>query len=182
MNPWNGWYHVTCNTYGTWLPGDDKGWRERGHKKHVEGDYKNPPPKGSGTRLHAFADKLLQHPPVRLSTNQRQTVGQALVEMLLYQKIEIITLSLDAVHFHILGRFRNKKVRSPVGRAKKHACFHLRDFGHTGKLWQHESHVLPIKDRQHQINVYGYIINHKNKGAWTWTYHQGIYWSPTIKL
>lgn len=78
--------------------------------------------------------------------------------------------------------FVTKKVRPPVGRAKKHACFHLRDFGHTGKLWQHESHVLPIKDRQHQINVYGYIINHKNKGAWTWTYHQGIYWSPTIKL
>ena len=22
---WNDWYHITCNTYGTWLRGDPRG-------------------------------------------------------------------------------------------------------------------------------------------------------------
>lgn len=44
---WNAWYHVLTNTYGTWLRGDRRGWRERHHRKHVEGDYKNPPKPGT---------------------------------------------------------------------------------------------------------------------------------------
>ena len=47
MGAWNGWYHVNGNTYGTWLPGDERGWRSRHHKVHVNGDYKNPPPPGA---------------------------------------------------------------------------------------------------------------------------------------
>ena len=50
MTAWNNWYHVNGNTYGTWLPGDPRGWRERGHKKHVAGDYKNPPPPDRANR------------------------------------------------------------------------------------------------------------------------------------
>ena len=37
--PWNDWYHVMCHTYGTWLPGDPKGFRTRHHREQVEGDY-----------------------------------------------------------------------------------------------------------------------------------------------
>ena len=55
MAAWNNWYHVNGNTYGTWLPGDPRGWRERGHKKHVDGDYKSPPPAGSGDAMHRYA-------------------------------------------------------------------------------------------------------------------------------
>ena len=44
---WNGWYHVTANTYGTWLRGDPRGWRERHHRKHVEGDYQTRPVPGT---------------------------------------------------------------------------------------------------------------------------------------
>jgi hypothetical protein len=31
------------HTYGTWLPGDPKGFRTRHHREHIEGDYKKPP-------------------------------------------------------------------------------------------------------------------------------------------
>src|SRR3954468_9029001 len=41
--PWNNWYHCMGNTYGTWLPGDPRGFRTRLHREHVEGDYRNPP-------------------------------------------------------------------------------------------------------------------------------------------
>ena len=38
------WWHVTLSTYGSWLPGDQRGFRSRKHKIHSSGDYKNPPP------------------------------------------------------------------------------------------------------------------------------------------
>jgi hypothetical protein len=26
--PWNDWYHIMTHTYGTWLPGDPKGFSD----------------------------------------------------------------------------------------------------------------------------------------------------------
>jgi len=176
MTAWNNWYHVNGNTYGTWLPGDPRGWRERAHKKHVAGDYKNPPPAGSGDPLHQHAKGLLRQPPVHLTTEQRAIAGKALVTMLMKQQIELLALSLDAIHFHLLGRFPNPKVRPVVGRAKKHAYFELRDHGFVGHLWGAGANVVPINDRKHQLNVFGYIGDHKLKGAWVWTFREGVYW------
>jgi hypothetical protein len=39
------WFHAIITTYGAWLDGDARGFRTRHHREHVEGDYKNPPPK-----------------------------------------------------------------------------------------------------------------------------------------
>lgn len=179
MEPWNGWYHVSGNTYGTWLPGDPRGWREKKHRRHVEGDYKNPPPAGTGDELHRRSRGFLTHPPVRLAPKQREIVGQAMVEMLVQLEIELLRLSVSAVHFHLLGRFPDKKVRPRVGRAKKHACFVLRDAGHVGRLWTRKCHPLPIRGRAHQVNVFGYIGSHKERGAWVWTYREGLYWKES---
>ena len=73
MAAWNNWYHVNGNTYGTWLPGDPRGWRERGHKKHVAGDYKSPPPAGSGDGMQRYAKGLMKQPPVHLTHRQRRS-------------------------------------------------------------------------------------------------------------
>ena len=181
MDAWNGWYHVNGNTYGTWLPGDPRGWRAKGHKTHVEGDYKSPPPEGTGDALHQHAGDLLKQAPVHLTAAQRETGSQALAEMLLHQQIEIIALSLDAIHFHLLARFRNKQVRPIVGRAKRHVTYVLRERGHVGKVWSGNGKVTPVSDRQHQVNVFNYITRHADHGAWLWTFHKGIYWPSTIQ-
>ena len=102
MEAWNHWYHVNGNTYGTWLPGDPRGWREKRHKRHVDGDYKNPPPKGSGDALQRHASSLLKQPPVHLDPVQRELAGRALAEMLVRQEVELLAISLDSVHYHLL--------------------------------------------------------------------------------
>ena len=176
MEAWNGWYHVDCHTYGTWLPGDPRGWREKRHRKHVTGDYHNPPPKGTGDLMHQRAHQALKQAPVHLDRSQREIAGRALVEMLVSQQIEVLAVSLDSIHFHVLARFPDKQVRPPVGRAKKHAYHCLRDRGRTGKLWERKSHVTPITGRKHQVNVFRYITGHKQQGAWVWTFREGLYW------
>ncbi len=165
MAGWNGWYHVNGNTYGTWLPGDPRGWRERKHKTHVDGDYKDPPPAGSGVALHCHANALLKQPPVHLTALQRAIAGRAMVETLASQQIEVLVVSLDAIHFHVLGRFPGSQVRPVVGRAKKHAYFALHNHGFIGRLWGDGSNVVPIADRKHQLNAFDYITAHRAKGA-----------------
>lgn len=170
MAAWRGWYHVTSNTYGTWLPGDPRGWRDRGHRIHVDGDYKHPPPAGCHDSIRKRADSLLTQRPVHLNEPQRALAGRALVEMLSWHAIQVLACCVDGIHFHILTRFSDGEVRPHIGRAKKHATFKLRDTGSSGKVWESGCHVEPVNDRQHQVNVFHYICRHQEKGAWLWTF------------
>ena len=180
MGAWNGWYHVNGNTYGTWLPGDRRGWRSRGHREHVDGDYKHPPPPGLYEGLHAASKDLQKGGAVFLNVAHRKIAGQAMVQMLLHQGVELLAFSLDAIHYHLLARFGELRSREAVGRAKKHAYHVLRSSGHPGRIWAKRGRTLPIRDRQHQLNVYGYIPGHRKQGAWVWTFKQGLYWTAQV--
>jgi len=181
MKAWNDWYHSSGHTCGTWLPGDPRGWRSKGHKRHVEGDYKKPPPPGSDAGILRYSREALRDAPVYLDLSQRRLVGQAMVDMLVEQDIELLALCQTAIHFHLLGRFRDAKVRPRVGRAKKHATFVLQDHGRDGRLWGRRCKVVPIVDRRHQLNVHQYILRHRSEGGWVWTFRDGITWPTTIR-
>lgn len=82
MHPWNDWYHCMGHTYGTWLPGDPKGFRTRHHRIHVEGDYRNPPPNGKYDALHEAAKRAMRRAPVFLDREQRRRALDELVASL----------------------------------------------------------------------------------------------------
>jgi len=177
MKPWKGWYHINGNTYGTWLRGDPRGWRARHHREHCDGDYKNPPPPGKYDALYQQSKRLMKHNPVLLDRAAQELAGRALVEMLDMQNIPVIALSLDKRHYHILAKFPDNKVRPVIGRAKKHAYHVLRNQGHQGPVWGKRARVLPVRNRQHQVNVYHYIIDHQKRGSWVWTFKEGLHWT-----
>ena len=176
MGDWNGWYHVTFHTYGTWLPGDERGWRSRHHKRHVEGDYKHPPPPGQDEGLRQYSKDQLNDAPVHLAGLERQIVGQALVEMLVEQGVELLDLSVDAVHCHLLARLGGAPSRAIVGRAKQHAYYRLRATTGRQRLWGKRGRTNPISSRAHQLRTYRYILDHATNGAWVWTFRQGLTW------
>ena len=153
MGAWHGWYHVNGNTYGTWLPGDERGWRSRDHRQHVEGDYKAPPPSGMYDNFRAKAASNMPRGPVFLAPEMRPVAGRAFVEMLVHQGVELLVFALNHVHYHLLARFGQSSIRETVGRAKKHAYPVLRGQGHRGSLWATRSRSLPVRDRSHQVNV-----------------------------
>ena len=102
--------------------------------------------------------------------------GEGLVERLIKDEIELLAVCVDAIHYHILGRFADKQVRRHVGRAKLHAYYLLRDRWQMKKVWQRLSHVSSIAERAHQVRVFDYIHNHKNRDSWVWSFRDGIYW------
>jgi len=174
MRAWNGWYHVSGSTYGTWIPGEPRGWRTRWHREHVEGDHRNPPPPGKYEQRHRSARRRTKEPPVYLDHGQRKVAVEAIVEKLTEIGIEVLVASTDSMHYHVLGRFTDDEVRGPTGRAKKHASFALRAWGLPGTVWAKKCHALPIADRSHQVNVFHYIRDHVNEGAWVWTFREGL--------
>ena len=89
MPPWNFWYHAALHTYGSWLLGDQRGWRSRHHREHVDGDYTHPPPKGKYDALLEYSKSLLKRDPVRIEFELRQFVLAALIDKLLENRIPV---------------------------------------------------------------------------------------------
>ncbi|MFA9477130.1 hypothetical protein ACERK3_02365 [Phycisphaerales bacterium AB-hyl4] len=104
--PWNNWYHCMGNTYGTWLPGDPRGFRTRHHREHVEGDYKFPPPPGIYDDLFERSKQLLKRPTVYFPAELRPAVCRLFADTLRDDyKAEVVELSVGGIHYHLLARF-----------------------------------------------------------------------------
>jgi hypothetical protein len=174
MRGWNGWYHCMCNTYGTWLRGDPRGWRTRHHREHVEGDYKHPPAPGTWERTYERSLRLMDRAAVHLTRQQRRIAVDTLIATLIFHGIETIAVSLDDHHLHLLARFRDHKPRAWLGIAKKNASRELSDRNllPEGGIWGKRSKCEPVKDRQHQLAIFRYVLNHARQGAATWNFRQ----------
>jgi REP element-mobilizing transposase RayT len=167
---WNDWYHVVVTTYGSWLPGDRRGWRTVKHRRHVPGDYRDPPPDEFGQGLREHISKL-DIEATRLSKVQRNQVGRWMLESFAYHEIEILAMAMGTEHCHLLGRFRPcTSVRSKVGVAKWHASRNWGKDYPDRKLWARNCHSTPITHRDHQVRVVRYILEHANSGAWCWSF------------
>src|SRR5689334_15714312 len=75
------WRHVIISTFNSWLPGDVHGFRNKKHRIHSSGDYKNPPPLNEHAGLRRYA-KVISEEPVVVPPELRSIVGRAIVTKL----------------------------------------------------------------------------------------------------
>ena len=165
--PWNNWYHVMCHTYGTWLPGDPKGFRTRHHREHVEGDYKNPPPRGKYDQLWKRSKELMKRDPVYLTVPQRQRAVEEFAKSFAKWRVLVAILSIDRIHFHGIIQVLTYNPRHFVGLAKKECSAYMKLDGLTapGGLWAVRCKCLPIADDSHLTSARDYIHDHIDLGA-----------------
>jgi len=177
-SPWNGWYHHTAHTFGSWLRGDPRGWRTRNHREHVGGDYKKPPEAGTWEWLFAYSKHLMKRDAVTLDWKLRAFVLHCVVAKLLADGVEVLVASLDSRHLHVLARYPKVPPRYALGYAKKYATQMLKAHGlavgfnlQLGQgIWAKRSHPEPIADRKHQLFAFDYILKHANRGSVLWHY------------
>jgi hypothetical protein len=162
------WFHVIVTTYGAWLPGDPRGFRTRHHREDVQGDYKNPPPADRYRAKAAWSRFLMKQPPVVVPENLREVIGELMLARLQRCGALVVCIAVAGQHVHFLTKMPKPRVRHWTGLAKKHVTFELRHHGWQGKLWGVRCKVVPILDRRHQINVFNYILRHREEGAWVW--------------
>lgn len=161
------WLHVVLTTYGNWLPGDQRGFRTRHHRRHVAGDYKNPPQEDF-SRLHSQSSTQLTCPSAQIPKDYREIVGIALVERLQLLGGFVLAAAVSNTHIHMLIKVPDHEARHWIGLAKKHAWFEIRDTGWKEKLWAKRGKIQPIQSRSHQRNCFAYILRHIYEGAWVW--------------
>lgn len=91
-------YFLTWTTYGTWLPGDDRGW-----VRHGEGSSQTPY-RTSNTRLRAAARSSLHRQPVRLSARARIMVCEGIRESCALRDWRLKALAVLSNHVHVVLR------------------------------------------------------------------------------
>ncbi len=168
------WFHVTAHTYGAWLYGDPRGFRTRHHREHVEGDYKNPPPKGAYDDLAERSRRSMKQPAVVLGPEWRAVVGEGFRDRLEQEGAMVLCVAVGGQHVHALAKMPPACARNWVGLAKRHVTFVMHDREWEGLVWAKRSKETPVKDQKHQQNVFKYILRHAEEGAWVWSFRDRL--------
>ncbi len=113
--PWNNWFHCIGTLKHAWLRGDERGWRARHHREHVEGDYKHPPPEGMyESQRRRTVNLMALHAPEREAVmldewSQRVEMCRLLAGAVRHYEAGSVALAVGVKHYHVLVRF------APVG-------------------------------------------------------------------
>ena len=165
------WWHLILTGRYTWLPGDRRGFRNRGHRIHSSGDYKTPPPPDEHEQLrehyrqYASRERIF-HPDLR------RRIGEAIHAKLDKMQLRHLVIAVGPTHAHALVECEDQydaaqTVASRIKQASSHA---VRDVL-PGKIWARLGKPIRIRDRQHQRNAFDYILDHAIKeDAWTWRF------------
>src|SRR5690349_5009128 len=86
-------YFLTFHPYGTWLPGDKRGWCRRG------GNGERLPP---APRLEARCRERLRYPVVTLSPAWRDIVRAAITETCTHREWPLHVLVVERAHVHLV--------------------------------------------------------------------------------
>ena len=161
--------HAIGTLHGQWLPGDQRGWRSRKHKRHSSGDYKNPPPPKEHEGLRRHEHSAMTAAPARLRPDQYPLVGRAFLWKLHSLDCTARILSCGPTHLHVLFDGPAGDVMPVLGKAKQLSSLKLGD--HRGQLWGEGAKIIRVRDIAHARNAFAYIRDHALKeGAWIWRY------------
>lgn len=169
------WYHVMWHTYGTWLPGDPRGFRNRDHRIHSSGDYKNPPPEGEHEGLHRYAKRVSKDEVVLRTPSLRKEVCEALLETIRSYSFRAIALTVCRVHIHLVielpsdqdafdEAMTNIKTRSS-GRVKNKPA---------SRLWARRWKPVLIEDAKHREDEVVYVRDKQGRSNCAWTHRDGF--------
>ena len=115
---------VTWRTYGTWLPGDGRGYVEKG------GEVRS-----GSTNLYSHCASRLEHEPVRLSGDMKRCVNDAICECLEHQGVRVLAIAVCSDHVHIVVSDCEIGIGEVVAQCKVAGRKALKETGSGKKVW-----------------------------------------------
>jgi REP element-mobilizing transposase RayT len=85
-------FFLTWTTYGTWLPGDERGWVERGRGQ-----------RSPDAELRQSAVRLLSEDPCTLTLSQRETVEQTIRDHCQVRGWRLWAVNCRSNHVHVVA-------------------------------------------------------------------------------
>lgn len=168
------WRHIGINALRSWLPGDARGFRNRGHRLHSSGDYQNPPPPHEHEGLRRYVQSRARN-PVQFSVQLRTIIGVTLIKTLQAMQHRVLAVSVGKDHAHILTELPNdiSAIKSIIGQCKRRSSRAVKKWL-PGSIWSAGGSYKRIKDRAHQLAVFDYILTKQGPGAWTWSFRNPL--------
>jgi hypothetical protein len=174
----NGWWLVTWTTYGSWLPGDPRGFRTwRGYERvappprfATNSDDTYEPTKYSDRYAKA---KTLCSAAVRLNTDHRATAVRAIVSDVDAMQIPAAVLAVADWHVHFVGQFGSRPIRPTVGRLKSVATRAIKELDNNfdpKRSWTKGCHMKSLNDDASLIAACRYVARHAAQGAVVYTW------------
>lgn len=162
------WMHVQWSTFGTWLPGDPRGFRNHKHRIHSSGDYTHPPPKGEHAGLRHYAQRVMRQDAVTLSPVLRERLRDEIVCKAVHLGLDPRAMAVCFNHVHLLARFDAGRLGRTVGQLKRASSVRVADV-RPGTVWAARCHHVCVNDREQYERVFGYILAHERReGAAVW--------------
>ena len=112
-------YFLTWTTYGTWLPGDSRGWVDR-HRTH--GEVVDPP----DPDLERAARSKMTEAPVTLDVHERKLVLEAIHDTSSRREWCLHALDVRSNHVHVVISTNNRRPGEVMGILKSYATRALR--------------------------------------------------------
>ena len=166
------WWLVTWTTYGTWLPGDPRGFQTwRGHvfvpppKRYAKPGEPTYNPDDHAERYRQSLESL-NETPVFLTQPQCVAAMQAIVEELREMPMQPSILAIGRVHSHFLAQFRALEARPAVGRLKAAATQKLHENGlASARVWCRDCHLKSKAPGKEFRDAFVYVYKHRHEGA-----------------
>jgi len=178
------WWLVTWRTYGSWLPGDPRGFRTWRRREYV------PPPRDeaeSGEPIYdpsAYKERYeearerLTAPAVCLTLADRQKVCSALVAEIDRVRIVPATLAVAESHIHFVAQFGDLRIRPVVGRLKAAATLAIKQQGPTdAPVWAAGCHMKSLYGEDDFVAAFRYVQQHGCEGAVVHKWDSNIEWT-----
>ena len=135
---------VTTTSYGTWLPGNARGYVSKGEM--LPGDAK----------LFELSRNQLKKPPIYFSTTDRDRLFSALVASCLEFGYRLSDATIEAWHLHWIFFHGDDAIEAAVGRLKTR----IRQALSRGRIWTEKYCAEPLFDNAAVEKAQEYIARH----------------------
>jgi REP element-mobilizing transposase RayT len=162
------WFHIQWSTFGAWLPGDPRGFRNHQHRIHSHGNYKDPPPTGEHRGLHGYSRRVMHKPAITLDPGAKAVILDSIVAVSRKNDIHLRCIAVSTNHVHTLVRIDPDRITAIVGSLKRSSSHAIRN-ALPGCVWAGRHRVDAVRDHEYLTNVEAYILTHcRKERAATW--------------
>jgi REP element-mobilizing transposase RayT len=116
-------YMLTWTTYGSWLPGDERGYVKDG--EILPGDIK----------ILKRNRKRQKQTTVKLDTKEKEIVKQVIIDESIRIKQKVEALVVYSNHVHLLARPHSDSIEEVAGRYKSLTTRAIWKNGRKGRIW-----------------------------------------------
>ena len=141
-------FFLTWTTYGTWLPGDERGWVDDRLRQAAPG-------------LRQSAEEKLRQAPIVLTPNQRSVVERTVREVCEHNGWRLWAVNCRSNHIHVVVTAKDKSPEQVMNTLKSWCSRRLNESSDSGpkQRWTRHGSTRYLNDESSLESAIEYVVN-----------------------